>query len=61
MGCYDHLQDTMDIGRFSLLGSGANIHFWLKKDTVVDFLLSLFKNQKQYSLAAKFLFVRVKC
>lgn len=62
MGCYGHLQDIVDIGSFSLRGSGANIHFsWLKKDTVVDFLQSLFKNQKQYSLAAKFLFVQVKC
>lgn len=53
----------MDIGRFSLHGHGTNIHLsWLKKNpTVADFLQSLFKNQNQYSLAAKFLFVQVKC
>lgn len=36
------------------------LHFLVKKGIVVDFLQCLFKNQKQHSLAAKFLFAQVK-
>lgn len=54
MGYCDHLQEGYsgyldDLGYMDL----EQTFIWLKKDVVVDFLQSLFKNQKQYSLACK--------
>lgn len=58
MRCYDHLQTVVD--SLSCIDLEWILTFHVEKDIVVDFLQSLFKNQKQYILDAKFLFAQVK-
>lgn len=54
MRCYDHLQTVVD--GLSCIDLEWILTLRVEKDIVVDFLQSLFKNQKQYILDAKFLF-----